>query len=194
MTIWFFLLVLLVWCKNNLENLNCYVLFFVKLKGVLYFLFLKLHFIYNRPCTLHMKRIVVKRMKIVKVNSCHINIQCLWFLILLLNWLDYFTESFVLWIPCFADYSRLRKQRDLQSAAVTRFSSCLWHKRGVIVPGVPSGDRGIRIVAWPKPRMFCEESLRKIKFVAFPKCVGPRILSLESVDYFGTSEHYWVVE
>ena len=42
--------------------------------------------------------------------------------------------------------------------------------------------------------MFCEESLRKIKFRAFPKSVGPRILSLESVDYFGTGEHYWVVE
>ena len=44
--------------------------------------------------------------------------------------------------------------------------------------------------------MFCEESLGKIKFRAFPKRarVGQRILSLESVDYFGTSEHYWVVE
>ena len=42
--------------------------------------------------------------------------------------------------------------------------------------------------------MFCEESLGKIKFRAFPKRVGPRILSLESVDYFGASEHYWVVE
>ena len=31
--------------------------------------------------------------------------------------------------------------------------------------------------------MFCEESLGKIKFRAFPKRVGPRILSLESVDY-----------
>ena len=41
--------------------------------------------------------------------------------------------------------------------------------------------------------MFCEESLGKIKFRAFPKRVGPRILSLESVDYFGTSEHYGVV-
>ena len=36
--------------------------------------------------------------------------------------------------------------------------------------------------------MFCEESLGKIKFRAFPKRVGPRILSLESVDCFGTSE------
>ena len=33
--------------------------------------------------------------------------------------------------------------------------------------------------------MFCEESLKKIR--AFPKRVGPGILSLESVDYFGTS-------
>ena len=30
--------------------------------------------------------------------------------------------------------------------------------------------------------------------LTFPKRVGPRILSLESVDYFGTSEHYCVVE
>ena len=42
--------------------------------------------------------------------------------------------------------------------------------------------------------MFCEEIIGKIKFRAFPKRVGPRILSLESVDYFGTSEHYCVVE
>ena len=35
-----------------------------------------------------------------------------------------------------------------------------------------------------------KESLGKIKFRAFPKRVGPRILSLESVDYFGTSKHY----
>ena len=52
---------------------------------------------------------------------------------------------------------------------------------------------GLRIVAWWKPCMFCEESLGKIKFRAFRKRVGPRILSLESVDYFGASEHYWVV-
>ena len=32
--------------------------------------------------------------------------------------------------------------------------------------------------------------LGKIKFRAFPKRVGPRILSLESVDDFGASEHY----
>ena len=30
----------------------------------------------------------------------------------------------------------------------------------------------------------------KIKFRAFPKRVGPRILSLQSVDFFGTSKHY----
>ena len=38
--------------------------------------------------------------------------------------------------------------------------------------------------------MFCEESLGKIKFRTFSKRVGPRILSLESVDYFGASEQY----
>ena len=32
--------------------------------------------------------------------------------------------------------------------------------------------------------------LRKIEFRAFRKRVGPKILSLESVDYFGASEHY----
>ena len=42
--------------------------------------------------------------------------------------------------------------------------------------------------------MFREESLGKVKFRAFPKRVGRRILSLESVDYFGASEQYWVVE
>ena len=42
--------------------------------------------------------------------------------------------------------------------------------------------------------MFWEESLGKIKFEAFPKRVGSQILSLEIVDYFGASEHYWVVE
>ena len=42
--------------------------------------------------------------------------------------------------------------------------------------------------------MFCEENLGRIKFRAFPKRVGPQILLLESADYFGTSEHYCVVE
>ena len=37
--------------------------------------------------------------------------------------------------------------------------------------------------------MFFGERLGKIKFRAFPEQVGPRILSLECVDYFGTSEH-----
>ena len=52
----------------------------------------------------------------------------------------------------------------------------------------------LRIIVWSKPRMFCKESLGKIKFRAFPKRVGPWILSLESVSYFGTSEHYLVVK
>ena len=42
--------------------------------------------------------------------------------------------------------------------------------------------------------MLVYEILGKIKFRAFPKRVGPRILSLESVVYFGASEHYWVVQ
>ena len=36
---------------------------------------------------------------------------------------------------------------------------------------------GLGIVASWKSRMFYEESLEKIKFRAFPKRVGPRILS-----------------
>ena len=36
-----------------------------------------------------------------------------------------------------------------------------------------------------------ERKLRKdFKFKAFPKCVGPQILSPEIVDYVGTREHY----
>ena len=42
--------------------------------------------------------------------------------------------------------------------------------------------------------MFCEESLGKIRFRPFPKRIGPQNLSLESADYFGTSEHHWLVE
>ena len=34
-------------------------------------------------------------------------------------------------------------------------------------------SRRIRIVARSKPHMFCEESLAKIEFRAFAKCVGP---------------------
>ena len=36
----------------------------------------------------------------------------------------------------------------------------------------------------------CVGGKGNIKLSAFPKRVGPRILSLESVDYFGASEHY----
>ena len=38
--------------------------------------------------------------------------------------------------------------------------------------------------------MFCEESLEKITFWAFPEGVGSRILLLESVNYIVTSEHF----
>ena len=38
--------------------------------------------------------------------------------------------------------------------------------------------------SWPRPWKL------RLRIVAFPKRIGPRILSLESVDYFGTSEHY----
>ena len=42
------------------------------------------------------------------------------------------------------------------------------------------------LVETVQPRMFCEESLGKIKFRAFPKRVGP----LESVVFFATSKHH----
>ena len=56
------------------------------------------------------------------------------------------------------------------------------------MPGVPSGDRGNR--DQESLRDLRHTCLGKIKSRAFPKRVGPRILSLQSVDYFGTSEHY----
>ena len=34
------------------------------------------------------------------------------------------------------------------------------------------------------------EGQRKLRFRDFPERVGPRILSLESVDFFGTSEYF----
>ena len=53
---------------------------------------------------------------------------------------------------------------------------------------------GLRIVVWSKPGMFCEESVGKIRFRAFLKRVSPWILSLKTVEYFGASEHFWVVK
>ena len=49
------------------------------------------------------------------------------------------------------------------------FSSYLVPKTGIMVPGNPSRDLvrklGIRIVVWPKPHMFREESLGKINAI-----------------------------
>ena len=56
------------------------------------------------------------------------------------------------------------------------------------MPGILSGDRG----NLEKESLHVEAThalRRNIKFRAFPKRVGPRILSLQSVDFFGTSEH-----
>ena len=53
------------------------------------------------------------------------------------------------------------------------------------------------VETWKKNRCMIEAThvlRRNIKFRAFPKRVGPRILSLQSVDFFGTSEHKWVGE
>ena len=62
------------------------------------------------------------------------------------------------------------------------------------MPGFPCRDR---VESGTKNRCMIEATpvLRrkltgKIKFGAFPKRVGPRILSLESLDYIGTSAHY----
>ena len=41
---------------------------------------------------------------------------------------------------------------------------------------------------------FSHTCLAKINCRAFPKCVIPPILSLQSIDYPATSEHYWVVK
>ena len=60
------------------------------------------------------------------------------------------------------------------------------------MPGILSGDRGNLEKAVKKNRCMIEAThvlRRNIKFGAFPKRVGPRILSLQSVDFFGTSEH-----
>ena len=46
--------------------------------------------------------------------------------------------------------------------------------------GVRCAACGVRRVLLKASCMFCE---------AFPERVGPRILSLESIDYFGTSEY-----
>ena len=62
---------------------------------------------------------------------------------------------------------------------------------GTIVLGVPSGD--CRNWDWESFRDRIYACLGKSKFKAFPKRVGPWILSLESVGYFGISEHFWVV-
>ena len=36
-----------------------------------------------------------------------------------------------------------------------------------------------------------EKALKRLmRFKTFPERVGPQILSLESVDYFGTTEHF----
>ena len=62
-------------------------------------------------------------------------------------------------------------------------------KRGVMVPGVLSEDRG----NWDKNRGVTK-AMHRIeryeRFRAFHERVGPRILSLESVDYFGTSDYF----
>ena len=61
-----------------------------------------------------------------------------------------------------------------------------------MVPGVPCRDHG----NWDEESLLdrSHACLAKKAFRAFPKRVGPRILLLETVDYFGTSEHDLVVE
>ena len=54
------------------------------------------------------------------------------------------------------------------------------------MPGVPCVETGTKNLCVIEATNVLR---RKLKFRAFPKRVGPRILSLESVDYFGASEH-----
>ena len=58
---------------------------------------------------------------------------------------------------------------------------------GVLAETVETGNKNLCVT---EATHVCEERSGKIKFRAFPEQVGPRILSLESVDYFRTSEHY----
>ena len=71
--------------------------------------------------------------------------------------------------------------------AFLQFCSCFIYKWRSLCQAFPgeAGETGT------KNRCVMEVTcLENIQFRAFPKRVGPRILSLESVDYFGTSEHY----
>ena len=51
-------------------------------------------------------------------------------------------------------------------------------------------ETGTKNCCMIEARHVLQRKLRKIKFRAFLKRVSPRILSLESIDYFGASEHY----
>ena len=59
---------------------------------------------------------------------------------------------------------------------------------------VETGDKSCDVTdnIFRAPCMFWEESLGNINAqdVAFPERVSPRILSFESIDYFGTSEYF----
>ena len=69
---------------------------------------------------------------------------------------------------------------------------CLGHKREVTVPGVPCGDRGIWDYESLRDRSnacFAKKAWERLR--AFPKRVRPRMLSLDSVDYYGTSATEW---
>ena len=47
-------------------------------------------------------------------------------------------------------------------------------------------------IDWPKCARTLHSHVHRIEipYRAFPERVGPRVLSLESVDYFGTTDHF----
>ena len=64
------------------------------------------------------------------------------------------------------------------------------------MPGVPCGDRGNWDYESLRDRShacFAKKAEERLNLELFLKRVGPRILSLESVDYFGTGGDGWVL-
>ena len=82
----------------------------------------------------------------------------------------------------------------------TFFCCCWGHKRGSLCQAflAETMETATKNCCMMEGMHWClakKKNLGKIEFRAFLKCVSPQlILSLESNDYFGTSEHHWVVK
>ena len=79
---------------------------------------------------------------------------------------------------------------DTHNLQAVFFSLYLVHKTTVVVLGVPLAEN---VETGNKNRCVTEAThvlRRKLRLRAFSERVCPRILSLESFDYFGTSEHF----